>query len=241
VRRVGALLLVLASTGGATAATVAAASHTTSPKALRHAIFSVARAQRSVHYVVSSVGSSGNVTIVGDAAARRGVQRIMYENSGRSGRATVLVAARTAYLRGDAFTLRGFLGFTKAQAKRYAHAWISVLPTSRAYHSLAAAVTLGSLLTEIYPQADLTLARTKLHGRRLIGVRGAARHDGVPFVEIVFARAHGSRLPVEELETALQTSFRSRTVFGPWNGKVPVHVPAHAVPFSGGSGGGTQA
>jgi hypothetical protein len=233
---------VLASAGGVAADRGAAErSETISPKALRHAIFSSARAQRSVHYVSVSTGSGGSVRIVGDAARRRGIQRIVYGDAGRSGRATVLVAARTAYVRGDAFTLHGFLGFTKAQAKRYAREWISVPPTGSAYHSLAAAVTLGSLLDEIYPQTDLTLARAKLHGRRLLGVRGSARHDGVQFVEIVYARAGGSRLPVEELETAVATSFSSRTALGPWNGKVRVRVPAHAVPFSGGLGGGTQA
>jgi hypothetical protein len=235
-------VLVLASTGGLAAGTFAAgSSETTSAKAWRDAIFHVAHAQQSVHYTVVSVGGGGSVTIVGDAGARRGVQRIVYDDAGKSGRATVLVAARRAYVRGDTFTLHGFLGFTKAQARRYAHAWISVRPTNRIYHSLAAAVTLGSLLDEIYPQANLTLARKKLHGRRLLGVRGAARHDGVSFVEIVYAREHGSRLPVEEREIPIGANFRSRTVMGPWNGRVRVRVPAHAVPFSGGSGGGTQA
>jgi hypothetical protein len=198
-------------------------------------MFRLARAQRSVHYVVTSAGvGGGGLTIVADVAAAQGVQRIVYRRAGKSGRATIRVVRRTAYIRGDAFALHGFLGFTTAQSTRYAGRWLALSHTSAAYATVAAAVTLKSFLAQIYPQTHLSRVHGTLAGHRLEGVRGNASHEGVSFVETVYARAGRSRLPVEESETSAKVGFSSRTVIGPWNETVRVRAPNHALRLVGG-------
>jgi hypothetical protein len=221
----------LAAAAVAAGAAVAAAHATTSPTALRDAIFAAARAQRSLHYVARPRGPGGAATIVADVAAASGVQRIAFRQGSEAGRATVRVVRRTAYIRGDAFTLRGFFGFSASQARRYAGVWISIGHRSRAYPAVAAAVTSGSFLAEIYPQADLVRVFGSFAGRRLVGVRGSARHEGAQLVETVYARPAGTPLPVLERERG-PAGYRAVTEIGPWNRPLRVRAPAHAVPFS---------
>jgi hypothetical protein len=223
VRIVALALLVTAAAVEAAAALAAQ-----SPKALRAAILAAARAQHSVHYVSKATGAGGSGTIVGDVAAKRGVQRIAFRKGGGSGRATVLVVHRTAYVRGDAFTLRDFFGFSASQSKRYAHRWITIPSTSPAYAGVAAAVTLGSFLTQIIPKTHLVRVSGTVGGRPVVGVRGVARHEGESLVQTVYARAQGTRLPVREMEKG-SAGFHGVTSIGPWNRRVHVQAPLRAV------------
>jgi len=215
----------------AAAVAAAAAPAAQGPVALRAAIFAAARAQRSVHYVAHPEGPGGSATIVGDVGATAGVQRIAFRRGGASGLATVRVVHRTAYVRADALTLRGFFGFGAGQASRYAGTWIAIRHTSRAYAGVAAAVTLRSFLAEIYPQAGLVRVSGSVGGRRVVGVRGLARHEGAQLVETVYAPATGAPLPVLEREAGA-AGYRGLTRIGPWNRPLRVRAPAHAVPFS---------
>jgi hypothetical protein len=226
VARIAALICV----GGAAAAAAAVALAAQSPKAVRSAIFAAARGEHSVHYVSRSSGS-GSTAVVADVGATRGIQRITFRKGGASGRATVLVVSRTAYILGDAFSLRGFFGFSASQAKRYKNQWITIPHTSPAFGTVAAAVTLGSFLTEVYPQANLARVRGSVDGRQVVGVRGVSRHEGERVVETVYARAKGAPLPVEEKETG-SAGFHGLTRVGPWNRPVRVQAPGHAVPAS---------
>jgi len=233
VRRVAVVSAIMAASG--TLAAVAAAAQ--SPSALRNSIFAAANAQRSVHYVSYSKGK-GNVAIVGDAGRTRGIQRIRYAYGHRSGHAKVIVANKTAYVHGDAFTLRRFLGFTKAQSARYANVWVRVPQQSHLYASLAGAVTLPSLLAEIYPKRNVERVSRTANGLRLVGVRGTTRHQGIPFVEAVYARADGKPVPITELEIAPTANFRSSTAMGRWNEQLHIAIPRHAGTIAG-SGGTT--
>jgi len=224
-----AVALVAAAIAAAAAAVALAAQ---SPKSLRNAIFSAARAQQSVHYVSKSAGRGSSGTIVGDVAPGQGVQRITFRKNGRTGRATVLVVHRTAYIRGGAFTLQSFFGLGASQAKQYANQWITIAHTSPAYATVAAAVTLPSFLDKIYPQANLVRVPGSVGGLRpTVGVRGAATHEGERLVETVYARAQGTPLPVEEVEAGSGGSH-GRTSIGPWNRPVRFQAPEHAVTVS---------
>jgi hypothetical protein len=231
-RRLGAFtVVVLAAAGLATAAAFAAQS----PKSLRASIFNAARAERSVHYVTETTGN-GSVTIVADAGRTRGIQQIRYANAGKSGHVTVIVANGTAYLHGDEFTLHGFLGFSEAQAARYANVWIRVPHQSHLYAAVADAVTLPSFLAEVYPKTNLALLTRRVNGVKLVGVRGSTTHQGIPFVEAVYTRPGGKPLPVVEVEATPGASFRSNTAIGRWNEKLHIAIPQHAVPIVGSAG-----
>ena len=225
-------LVVVAAVAAVCAAVAAAAP---SPQSLRASIFAAARAQRSVHYVTATTGN-GNVIIVADVGRTRGIQRIRYANAKKSGHATIIVANRTAYVHGDAFTLHGFLGLSKKQAARDAQAWIRVPQQSHLYASIAEAVTLPSFLAEIYPKTNLVRQTRRAKGVPLVGVQGSTRHQGTPFVEAVFARTGGRPLPVVEVEATTSASFKSTTAMGRWSEKLHIGLPRHAVPIVSSAG-----
>jgi hypothetical protein len=216
-----------------TLAVVATAALTTSPtpQAFRTAVHAAANAQRSVHYVSATTTPQGEISMIGDAGRTQGIQRITFRKSGRTGHVTVIVAAHTAYIRGDAFTLTNFMGFKPSGAAKYANAWIVIAPSSGAYAAIAAAVTLASNVAEIGPHGTLSAVHTTtLGGVRVHAVRGTATVQGARIVDILYARAKGAPLPVAEATT--RGADRARTTFGPWNRAVHVSVPKHAVPIA---------
>ena len=76
-----------------------------SPRQSLTAILAAGHAQRSVHYVALADNGISRTRLVCDVATTSGIQRITYEQGGRTGKVTVLVSAGTAYVRGDSFIL----------------------------------------------------------------------------------------------------------------------------------------
>jgi hypothetical protein len=212
-----ALLLVPSSVGAAA-----------SPRASLAAILAAGRAQRSVHYVAIANNGVSRTRLVCDVAATSGIQRITYEQGGRTGKVTVLVNTGTAYIRGDSFVLSTYLGFNPAAAARYAGKWVRIPHSDRAYASVSAAVTLRSTIDEFELAGPLSFLPTKtVAGQKTIGIKGTV---GKPAAQAsLYARAHGTPLPVGEVENygkALDETLLSR-----WNQQVHIHVPARSVPI----------
>lgn len=226
--RIGFFGLVLAA--GCVMATVALAAQ--SPAQLRAAMLRAASARHSVHYVSTSSASGHAIRMVSDVGRGRGIQRITFTSHGRSGPATVLVARRTAYIRGNAFTLQSFFGFTKAQADRYAGTWISVPSVHPAYSDLTADATFASFLADLLPKKHLKLAKATIAGKRAVGVRGTIRQGSVTLVETVFAPARGTPLPIEAKAAPSGESGKSLTRMSRWNEPVRLSAPAHATPIA---------
>src|SRR5207249_4872423 len=84
-----------------------------------------------------------------------------------------IVAANTAYLRGDRFTLQAYLGLTAGQASRFAGRWFFLKPPSGAYAVVAEAVRLQSFVAELRMPAPYTTApATTIGGKHVTGVEG---------------------------------------------------------------------
>jgi hypothetical protein len=230
--------LVLFALAAAGAAPAAAA--TTTPAALRASIVVAGKAQHSVHYVSTSRTGSVTVTIVGDAGASQGSQRITYATGGKSGHATVLVKAGTAYFRADEFALAGFFGVAAAPAKTYANAWVVVPHASVAYASVAAAVTIGSTIDELGPKGTLTAApATRIGGVAVVGVRSDTARNGKRVLDVLYARAKAPHVPVREVVSS--GTSETTTAFESWNEPVSVTAPSHVVPVAKLIGGGAPA
>ena len=220
--------LILAA--GGVMATIALAAE--SPTQLRAAMLKAASARHSVHYVSKSSASGHTIRMVSDVGRRRGIQRITFTSGGHSGPATVLVARRTAYIRGNAFTLQSFFGFTQAQAAGYAGKWISVPSAHPAYPDLTADATFASFLADLLPKKHLKLAKATIAGKRAVGVRGTVRQGSVTLVETVFAPARGTPLPIEAKAAPAGEPGTSLTRMSRWNEPVRISAPAHAVPIA---------
>ena len=199
----------------------------TSPKQSLATILAAARAQKSVHYVADATDGSFHTTFVSDVGATSGIQRITYTSGGITGKVTVLVSNGTGYLRGDAFTLREFMGFKAAPSAKFAGKWVKVPHADRDYAALTEAVTLPSTIDELRLSGPLAFLPTlTLGGQKVFGVRGKTISKQ-PAQADVYASAQGAPLPVGEVEKF--GNVASRTRFSAWNEQVHVVVPAQAV------------
>ena len=156
------LLLVPSSVGAAA-----------SPRASLAAILAAGRAQRSVHYVAIADNGTSRTRLVCDVATTSGIQRITYQEGGRTGKVTVLVNAGTAYIRGDSFVLSTYLGFNPVGAAKSAGKWIRIPHSDRAYAPVSAAVTLRSTIDEFELDGPLSFLPAKtVAGQKTIGIKG---------------------------------------------------------------------
>ena len=94
---------------------------------------------------------------------------------------------------------------------------------------MSAAVTLRSTIDELRLNGPLSFLPPKtVAGQKTIGIKGTV---GKPAAQAaLYARAHGTPLPVGEVETfgkALDETLLSR-----WNEPVHVQVPARSVPIA---------
>src|SRR5258707_6994830 len=121
----------------------------TSPRQSLSAILAAARAQHSVHYVADATDGSFQAVLVCDVGATSGIEQITYERGGTTGKVTVVVSAGTAYIRGDSFTLRYFMGFKATPSVTFGGRWIRIPHSDRDYAAVAAAVTLPSAIDEL--------------------------------------------------------------------------------------------
>lgn len=227
--RLAGLTAALALVASVAAAGAMAAAPKT-PASLYEAIRTAGRTQRSVHYVSSSVTPKSSVSIDGRAAVTQGVQRITFRKGSKTGHATVLVIGKSAYLRGDAFTLRNYMGFKAAASSRYGNHWIVIPSKHRLYAPVAAAVTLASAIDELGPKAG-TLTRvgpTTVGGKRVVGVRAKRTVGKTTQVDTLYGRAKGAPLPVREVATEGPT-YRFTLSFDRWNVSVHLAAPKHPV------------
>jgi len=211
-------------------AAIGDASAAMSPRALRAAISKAASSKHSVHYVTVSSSSRGRSTMVSDIAADRGIQRVRFTKGVGSGHVTMLVVKSTAYIRGDAFTLHGYMGFPLSLASRYAGKWILIPHTSLLYGPIAIDVTYGSFIRDALPQGHLSIVSGMVGGRKVRGLHGIAREGGTL---TLYVPTSGSLLPLEGKESVrAPVAASSRVTMTRWNEPVRVSAPAHAVPLS---------
>ena len=208
-----------------------AASASGSPSKALASILAAARAKASVHYTSTTNFGTEQLSFVGDAGLVDGSQTITYVKSGKTGHVTVIVSGNTAYVRGDAFTLANYLGFKSAAATEYAGRWVRFPHTDKGYATLAAGVTLPSVVDELEVGGQLVnVSDTKVAGQQVFGVRGTDSSAGVTTVETIYARARGSSLPVQEVATHGNISLA--ITFSGWNETIAIPAPKPSVAVS---------
>jgi hypothetical protein len=208
-----------------------AGSASPSPHALLASILAAMKRERSVHYVASSTFGSVTIAQVGDVGATTGIQRITYRN-GATGRVTVVVAANTAFFRGDAIALANYMGFKARPAVKYANVWVKIPHDNPDYSAVAADVTIPSNAESLPPSGKLTLLPdTTIAGQRVVGVQGVASTGQGRVVQKLYARATGAPLPVREVASR-GADARFTVTFSRWNEPLTFFVPPNAVPIS---------
>lgn len=200
-----------------------------SPSQTVAAALAKARAQQSVHYVSTQVFGSIAVTINGDAARDRGIQRITFRKAGHVGHVTVLVVANTAYVRGDAFTLESYMRIPASSATAWAGKWLSLAHTAPDFAQVAAAVRLVSTLAELsMPPPFRSVGTSTRQGRRVIGIAAHFQRAGHAIDETLYIDlARG--LPFQQVGRSGTTTVSG--TFSRWNEPVRVSAPASAIPI----------
>lgn len=219
------LLLLAAATACGIATTAAAAQ---SPTARLTSMSAAIQAQHSVHYVSVQKSGTTSLTIVCDAGETSGIQRITFRKSGKTGHITVIVAKRTAYVRGDAFTLQDFMGFRAADAKRFAGAWMLIPSSSHAYATIAEDVTYDSAVDGLKPGGRLAnIARRDLGGQAVVGVRGTTTAQGQRVVDTLWLAATGKTVPVSR--SIVAKNGQVTITFSSWGKPVRIGAPRGAI------------
>ena len=191
--------------------------------------------EHSVHIAATTkgkaaTGKQATVTIVTDAGTAVGIQHITFEQGGRSGHEIVEEVKGIGYLRGDAFTLQSFNGFSKSAAKKYAMKWMSVTKSDSGFVTLTAGVLMSTIPAEIEMPSPKLLAGTyRVAGARVKALRSKVVEGSSTFTGTLFVGATGEPLPVEQKFTS--TGGGSVASFNSWNQPVHVKAPRSSVPL----------
>jgi len=199
------------------------------------------RAQASLHYVSTSFGEGLATTIVGDVNQTSGTQTIVVSHG--TARATIIIelVGHEAYFRGSAAAIEVLIGLTAPVAAAAADKWVSVVPSDSVYESTAAALTVGSVMSELTLSPPITGSpATVFDGRPLIVISGGWVGDGVAAKDHATGKleitGHVRSLPIRFSGVAPATASSSRfvesLVVSRWGEPVHVSPPASSVPLA---------
>ena len=224
--RAAAAILVALCAAGSAAATV-------SPETLLTSAIAAMRTQQSYHYVergVQPLAGGVRVSMIGDATHTEGIQRITYSKGSRTGHVTVVVVANTAYIRGDAFTLKNYMAFSAAQATAYSGKWLRLAHTASGFPTVSADVRLDSsaLAALKMPSSVRSIRHGIVRGQRVTGLRATIHNSGLTGVETLYLRATGVPLPVEQMVT-VNRKLVTDVVYSGWGERVHVSAPRAAL------------
>jgi len=232
---VGVAALLAALTGSAAWSAPAGAA-TTAGSLYRHSIAAV-KVQSSVHYESRAAAPGRTVVIVADAGTTEGVRSVTVSTRGVAGHVMTLLTGNTAYVRGDAAGLTGFLGFPKPTAKRYAGRWLAIPAGSGGFGPATEGVTIVTLLGEMEMAGPYTASGPVSAG----GVATHAVHGRVPASlgagagpETLFVPVSGRPLPVAQTAQVHQgpTHYGLTVSYSNWGEPVHVSAPSGAIPIS---------
>lgn len=212
------LTVAAAAYGGGVAAAV-------SPAQEVAAALSAGLGQHSVRWISSESAGGIKLGIVSDVGQEAGSQIITWTQGPAEGVLSVVLIHNTAYLIGNAAGLY-VQGFTSAAATAEANKWIAVKPSSAAYASAAAGLTISSTLAPLKMNGSVTAAPgAKILGITTVGFKGTSKpFEGEPGApEELYLRSSGLPLPVEVVQKGMTTRFDN------WGEPIKVTAPLGAI------------
>jgi hypothetical protein len=194
-----------------------------------------------LHYVSTSVGNGLTTTIDGDVDQTSGIQTIVVSYQGVKAAIVIELIGHEAYFRGDAAAIEVLINLTARQSTAAAGQWVSVVPADAVYKSTAAALTVGSVISEITLSKPLTGERTVVDGgRTVVQISGAWIGEGITAKDHATAKLEVTRdagpLPLRFIgltpKSASSSRFTENLVIGKWGEAVHVARPPFSVPLA---------
>lgn len=176
-------------------------------------------------------GDGSDLTEVADVGRFDGTQSVAGTRVGQRVSATIVLVGETAYVRGNANGLRDLVGLKAPAAAKEAGKWLLV-PASdqQLFGNLAGGLTVSSAVQQLDLVGALKLLpETTLGARAVLGVETATVATGTPGTQVLYMRADGRPLPVEEVQRF--QSVEDSISFGHWGEPPQAKVPPAPVPL----------
>ena len=209
------------------------------PAQLQGAALAAMGSQAGVVNTLIARGGTQFRKMVTRSGTTQGTQFIELGDAGKTGTLNILLAGGVVFLSGNKFGLNSYMQFTATAAKALAGRWLrvgSAATEPQAEQSLfqaaSADLTVSTLVSDTGLPGPLRFATPSvIDGEHVTGIATTLTQAGQPSVyAVLYVRASGRPLPVEEVETTKGAS--AVDTFTNW-GKVPVvNTPASALPFS---------
>jgi len=197
----------------------------------------------SVHYVSSSAQSTtsgAKVSLLesGDAGPASGTQTVYFSRGTSNGSITIDVIGGITYVKGDLNGLENLAGLSPLQAAATAGKWIDFATTNVAFAQVVAGVRSDDIAQQLALSGLLTLGRPRtIHGTAVLAINGtqgstgSGNGNGTHQRAVLYVRAHGRHLPVEEdtLTAKGQPSGTFRVTYSNWGELVRPQAPLAAV------------
>jgi len=202
----------------------------------------------SVHYVSSSTQTTSGVKVTllvsGDAGPASGTQSVSFTRGSATGAITIDVIGGITYVMGDVSGLENLAGLSAPQAVATAGKWIDFATTNAAFAPVVAGVRSHDIAQELALQGPLTLGRPRtIDGIAVLAIEGTESSTasgsgsgngtghGTHPRAVLYVRAHGRHLPVEEDSVSAkgQPNGALHVTYSSWGERVRPQAPLAAV------------
>lgn len=173
-----------------------------------------------------------------DSGLTGGLQFITERFQGQTETVSVVLIGRTVYVKGNVPGLQEFMSLTPAAAHDEAGKWIRATADAKAptaemnfYRAAADALTVATAAPEIELDGLPSFGpETIVDGQPAREIRSTVTSNGQVAHEVLYVRAAGVPLPVQEAATGPEG--HETEVFGHWGAPPVLHAPASSVPLA---------
>jgi hypothetical protein len=173
----------------------------------------------SVHYVSTSTQSKVTLLTTGDTGPASGTQLVTTGKGSSTDSVTIMVIGGITYVKGNVGGLENLTGLTAAQATAVAGQWIKFATANSLFSQVVAGVRSTDLARELALKGPLTLGRPRtIDGYAVDGIEGTQTFGGHKAPVVLYVRARGSHVPVEEdsLNARGQPTSAEHIIYSNW-------------------------
>jgi hypothetical protein len=154
----------------------------------------------SVHYTSVGIDAKVSNAETGDAGPASGTQQVLVHSGARTDAASLIVIGQITYAKANVMGLEDLMGLAPTLAATYANRWLLFSTANTEFAQVVAGIRSHDVAQEIALRGPFTLGKARrLDGYRVDAIEGTFEvQGGKPMRSILYVRASGRPLPVEE-------------------------------------------